>query len=192
MSNKIDKVCIVNNRSAGAVVYKILDGNIRRYFQPGETKKIPASELEKLTFQTGGRELIANYLQVIDEQVVADLNIPAEPEYWMNEAQVRDLLLTGSLDAFLDALDFAPEGVIDLIKKYAVSLPLNDMAKREALKKKTGFDTTAAVQHIQEERETDEDVKTEAPKRRVQPKKEASELARRSTTNYKVVTKQEG
>ena len=63
--------------------------------------------------------------------------------------------------------------------------------KREALKKKTGFDTTAAVQHIQEEKETNEVVKTEAPKRRVQPKEEASEPARRSTTNYKVVTKQE-
>ena len=191
MSNKTDKVCLVNNRSAGVVVYRIPDGNVRRYFQPGETKKIPASELEKLTFQNGGRELIANYLQVIDEQVVADLNIPAEPEYWMNDAQVKDLLLTGSLDAFLDALDFAPEGVIDLIKKYAVSLPLNDMAKREALKKKTGFDTTAAVQHIREEKETDEIAQAEAPKRRVQPKEEASEPARRSTTNYKVVAKQE-
>ena len=63
--------------------------------------------------------------------------------------------------------------------------------RREALKKKTGFDTTAAVQHIQEEKETNEVVKTEAPKRRVQPKEEASEPARRSTTNYKVVTKQE-
>jgi len=37
---------------------------------------------------------------------------------------------TGSLDEFLDCLDFAPEGVTDLIKTLAVELPLNDVAKR--------------------------------------------------------------
>ena len=186
-----DKLYAVKNRSASMVVYKIPEDGIRREFAPGESKRIKYAELEKLSYQAGGRALMTNFLQIVDENVTDNLNIHTEAEYYMSEEQILELIKEGSLDAFLDALDFAPEGVIDLIKKYAVSLPLNDMAKREALKKKTGFDTTAAVQHIQEERETDEDVKTEAPKRRVQPKKEASEPARRSTTNYKVVTKQE-
>ena len=107
----------------------------------------------------------------------------------MDEAQVRNLLVNGSLDAFLDALDFAPEGVKDLIKKYAVDLPLNDYAKREALKKATGFDVTKALMHKQEEQEADTE-ETAAPKRRVQ-KEEISTPARRSTTNYKVVNKQD-
>lgn len=181
-----EKICLVKNRSAGVVVYRIPDDNVRRYFQAGETKRIPAAELERLTFQNGGRELIADYLQITDESVIQDLNIPTEPEYWMSEAQVRDLLISGSLDSFLDALDFAPAGVIDLIKKFAVEIPLNDVAKRDALKKATGFDVSKALEHIREEQEPDE-VPAEAPKRRVQAQPANPE--RRSSTNYKVVKK---
>ena len=73
-----DKLCFVKNRSAGTVSYRIPEDGIRRLFQPGEIKKVSASELEKLTYQTGGRELIADYLQISDEEVVNNLNIPAE------------------------------------------------------------------------------------------------------------------
>lgn len=181
-----DKICYVKNRSAGTVSYRIPEDGVRRLFQPGEIKKVSASELEKLTFQTGGRELISDYLQITDEQVVDNLNIHIEQEYWMDEQQVKDLLINGSLDAFLDALDFAPQGVKDLIKRFAVELPLNDYAKREALKKATGFDVTKALLHKQEELEPDETA-AEAPKRRV--KTETSTSGRRASTNYKVVTK---
>jgi hypothetical protein len=56
----------------------------------------------------------------------------------------------GSLDEFLDCLDFAPEGVIDLIKTLAVELPLNDVAKREAILNKTGFNVDNAIRIRQE------------------------------------------
>jgi len=55
------------------------------------------------------------------------------------------LLQHGSLDEFLDCLDFAPEGVLDLIKEYAVTLPLNDVAKRQAILDKLGFNVTVAI-----------------------------------------------
>jgi hypothetical protein len=76
----------------------------------------------------------------------------------------------GSLDEFLDMLDFAPIGVMDLVKKFAVSLPLNDIPKRRALKEKTGFDVNAALTHIEEERQEDAEngiAEEAAPKRRV-------------------------
>ena len=113
----------VKNRSTSMVVYKIPETNLRREFAPGETKRIPFGELEKLTYQQGGKELLENFLQIVDEAVTKDLNVHREPEYNMSENQVKDLLISGSLDAFLDALDFAPIGVIDLIKSLAVSLP---------------------------------------------------------------------
>jgi hypothetical protein len=81
-----------------------------------------------------------NFLQIQSEGATKSLNIKTEPEYYMNEQQIIDLLKTGPLDQFLDCLDYAPLGVIDLIKKYAVSLPLSDYEKRQALKSKTGFD----------------------------------------------------
>ena len=57
----------------------------------------------------------------------------------------------GSLEEFLDALDFAPEGVKDLIKKYSLELPLNDVAKREALLKKEKFNVTAMLENSKED-----------------------------------------
>nr|DAG21583.1 MAG TPA: hypothetical protein [Caudoviricetes sp.] len=66
----------------------------------------------------------------MEEVVTKDLNIHREPEYNMSEAQVKELILNGSLDAFLDALDFAPLGVIDLIKDLSVKLPISDIHKR--------------------------------------------------------------
>ena len=74
----------VKNRSSSVVVYSIPESNLRRTFAPGETKRIPFSELEKLTYQPGGRELIANFLQIMEEEVTQDLNIHREPEYNMS------------------------------------------------------------------------------------------------------------
>jgi hypothetical protein len=147
-----DTMYNVKNRSSSVVVYRIPETNLRREFAPGETKRVPFSELEKLTFQQGGRELLENFLQILEEEVTTNLNVNREVEYNMNEQQIAALLQTGSLDAFLDALDFAPIGVIDLIKTMAVQLPLTDMNKRKALKEKTGFDVDRALVHIEEEK----------------------------------------
>lgn len=181
----------VKNRSSSVVVYRIPETNLRREFAVGETKKIPFSELEKLTYQPGGKELIEQFLQILDEEVTDNLSVHKEPEYNMSEAQVKDLLLNGSLDAFLDALDFAPIGVIDLIKSYAVSLPLTDLNKRRALKSKTGFDVDSALRHVEEEKIEEAEEKggvTETPVRRVQP---AATEGRRTTPKYNVVKTEE-
>ena len=183
-----DTMYNVKNRSSSVVVYRIPENNIRREFAPGETKKIAFGELEKLTYQAGGRELLENFLQIVDEAVTSDLNVHREPEYDMSEAQIKDLLLSGSLDAFLDALDFAPIGVIDLIKTLSVQLPLTDLNKRRALKEKTGFDVDRAIVHIEEERAAEQsnkiDTSEAAPTRRV--KTETAPAGRRTTSNYKV------
>ena len=178
----------VKNRSSSVVVYRIPESNLRREFAPGETKKIPFGELEKLTYQQGGREMLEQFLQIVDEAVTQDLNVHREVEYDMSESQIKDLLLTGSIDAFLDALDFAPMGVIDLIKSLSVSLPLTDFNKRKILKEKTGFDVDKALAHIEEEKEDEKDhIQPISHQRRVQP---AASNGRRTTTNYKVVNRE--
>ena len=178
----------VKNRSSSVVVYRIPESNLRREFAPGETKKIPFGELEKLTYQQGGREMLEQFLQIVDEAVTQDLNVHREVEYDMSENQIKELLLTGSIDAFLDALDFAPMGVIDLIKSLSVSLPLTDFNKRKILKEKTGFDVDKALAHIEEEKEDGkEHIQPVSQQRRVQP---AASNGRRTTTNYKVVNRE--
>lgn len=168
----------VKNRSASVVVYRIPEDNVRREFAPGESKKISFQELERLTYQPGGRAILANFLQVIDDEVINELNIPVENEYYMTEEQVIELMKTGSYDAFLDCLDYAPVGIIDLIKKFAVSLPLNDIQKAEALKAKTGFDVHKALENAAA------DATPEVPGEATAA---PAPSGRRINTNYKVV-----
>jgi len=81
-----DTMYNVKNRSASTVVYRIPESNLRREFAPGEVKRIPFGELEKLTYQQGGREMLEQFLQIIDEAVTNDLNVHREIEYDMSEA----------------------------------------------------------------------------------------------------------
>lgn len=179
------KILRVKNRSASLAVYSIPEINIRREFAPGETKNITYGELEKLSYQPGGRTIMQNFLQIIDPEATGDLGINREPEYDLSEQQIVDLMTKGSLDAFLDCLDFAPVGVIDLIKKFSVSLPLNDIDKRDALKKKTGFDVTVALANMQKEKEDMDTPAVENKERRV--KTESAPEGRRTTPKYNVV-----
>lgn len=189
-----EKMYNVKNRSASRVFYKIPEDGIRREFAPGETKRISFEELEKLSYQSGGRELMASFLQIQSAEATTNLGIHTEPEYNMSEEQIVELIKTGSLDAFLDCLDFAPVGVIDLLKKFAVTVPLADYEKRQALKEKTGFDVDVALKNIEAEKAEDAAASkiTPAAGRRVQPAAEEKENSRRTAgTNYKVVNKAE-
>lgn len=136
----------VVNRSGGTCVYNIPEKHIRRVFQPHETKEIEIDELTDIVSQPGGKELFYHYLMIEDNAVarkVLDLN--PQPEYELTEEQIPTWLVKCSLDEFKDALDFAPEGVKDLIKIYAVKLPLDDLNKINAIKEVLGFDVLAAI-----------------------------------------------
>lgn len=178
----------VKNRSAGVAVYKIPELGIRRSFQPGEVKQISAEELEKLTYRPGGMAMLSNFLQIQSMEGLQRVGLNPQPEYHMSEQDIAKMMVSGSLDEFLDCLDFAPPGVIDLIKKLSVSLPLGDISKRKALKDKTGFDCDAALKHVMEEKEDDgENTILKTGERRVK-KEEEVPAGRRTAPKYNVVT----
>lgn len=177
----------IKNRSASQIIYTIPELGIRREFSPGETKIIAFDELEKLNWQAGGRELMMSFLQVTENKAIEDLNIPTEVEYHMSEEQIIDLLLNGDLDAYLDCLEFAPVGVIDLIKLYAVELPLTDTRKIEALKEKTGFDAAIAYKNKMADLAPEET----APAAQEEEKKPAAQTNGRRRTNVSYEKKEE-
>ena len=190
MINK-DTMYNVKNRSASFVVYKIPESNIRREWQPGESKRISFGELEQLSYQPGGKELMANFLQIVNEEVTDTFGIHRHPEYDMSEEQVIDLILNGSLDAFLDALDFAPIGVMDLIKKFSVALPIQDIAKRQALKSKTGFDIDKAIANEMADKAVEEAAPADQILKPAQTGRRTSTSYKTTTEKYKVVDKKE-
>ena len=189
MATDNKRMFTVVNRSASKVVYKIPEMNIRREFAPGEVKIIGFDELMQLSYQPGGREMMIQYLQITEDKALQAVGIKAQPEYYMTEGQIVDLLKSGSLEAFLDCLDFAPAGVIDLVKRWAIKLPLNDYGKRKALKDKTGYDVDAALKQL-EEIKADEKALANPEAAAAQPAEQPAPQApqgRRTNTNYKIV-----
>lgn len=185
-----NEIVKITNRYDGRVGYSIPEmGNLRRSFASGETKEVTMDELRKLSYLPGGQALLDRYFVVSNEQAVTELVGDVEPEYYYTDEDVKRLLLTGSLDELKDCLDFAPKGVIELVKKYAVELKINDISKRQAIKAATGFNVDMAV-YINEE--TSEERIEEKKERRVATKKaETTTTGRRTaapTSKYKVVT----
>lgn len=178
MAVDMNTLIAVTNRSDGMVLYEVPDLGTKREFNCKETKQIPYKELVSLAQQPGGRELIYNFLFVQDgEALEKALNVEEQPEYWLTEEKIPSWMNSCSLSEFQDALDFAPEGVKDLIKKYAISMPLNAADKRAAIKEQLKFDIDRAIENAK-----DDDAVTVAP---------APKVVRRSQPKYNVVNKQD-
>lgn len=189
------KIVRVTNRDNGHVGYRIPDmNNLVRDFSANETKNITVEELKKLAYISGGPTLIRDYLIIDDAEVVKEVLGEVEPEYYYTENDVKNLLLTGSLDALKDCLEFAPKGTIDLVKKLAIEMPLNDIAKRKAILEMTGFNVDAAIMVNEETKEESDD--TQKVRRISEPvKEEVKSTGRRtavpavSESKYKILNK---
>ena len=158
----------LRNRSKGTVSYTLPDmNNLRRFFQPGEAKEVSFEEIQRLTYQPGGERLLADYLVIENEEAVNELLGKVELEYNYTSTDIKKLLTTGSMDELLDCLDFAPIGVIELVKDLAVSLEIGDINKRKAILDATGFDVTKAIDFKHENEKPDNAPAATAATRRV-------------------------
>lgn len=181
MLNKNTKIK-ATNRSNSSIGYTLPDmNNLRRKFYPGEMKEVSYEELQKLSYTPGGMRLLRQYLILDNEEAIAALIGGVELEYNYTDADIEKLLLNGSLDELLDCLDFAPSGVIDLVKDLAVKLEINDLSKRQAIQEKLGFNVTSAIEINRANKET-----TEAP---VAGRRVDAPTATTSAPTRRVVTK---
>ena len=181
----------VTNRDNGSIGYSVPDLGVHRTFQPKESKEISAEELRKLSYLPGGDVIIKDYLIIHNEELLKELLGEVEPEYYYSEDEVKTLLLSGSLEQLQDCLDFAPNGVIDLIKSLAVSLKIDNVSKRKAIQEKTGFNVTRAIEINEETEEEEETSKENNQGRRAAPistKKEEAPQRRSAPPKYNVVS----
>lgn len=191
------KMVKVTNRSRGSVGYKIPDmNNLQRHFEYGETKLVPEEEIRKLDWTPGGHILIKDYLKVDSSELVEELLHEVEPEYNYTEKEIKELLLGNDMDAFMDCLDFGPDGVIDMMKDLAVRLEIPDVRKRDAISKRTNSNIDNMIKLNQMSKEEDtEPVETKQRRTAGLATTETTEKTRKtsSTTTtagkYKVVNK---
>lgn len=190
----LDKNTIIKvlNRDNGTVGYTIPDlNNLHRNFQPKEEKEVTMEELRKLSYLPGGETIIRDCLIIENEEALKELLSDVEPEYFYTEEDIKTLLISGTIDQFMDCLDFAPTGVIDLVKDLAVKMEVNDIRKRQAILEKTGFDVSKAIEI---NKETSEEETPVEKTRRAQPisanATNANTGRRTAPPKYKVTTTQ--
>lgn len=186
MLNKNTRIKI-KNRNNGIVGYTVPDmNNLRRKFQPNEVKEVSYEELQKLSYTPGGMYMLKNYFVIDNEEAIRALIGGVELEYNYTNEDIKKLLLTGSMDELLDCLDFAPDGVIGILKDMAVKLEISDLRKRDAIKDKTGFDVSKAIEINHAQKEADEAVAVTVDGRRVaQPAASSPEAPVRRTVTKK-------
>ena len=179
----------VTNRNNGTTGYTLQNG-VRRQFQIGQSRKVDLEELRELAAIPGGEYILQNYLIINDKTALDYLNIAPEPEYFYTEKEIKELLLNGTLDQFEDCLNFAPQGVIDLVKSMAIDLKLPDVRKRELIFEKTGFNVTNALNvNAVLDAESEKPVDKPKAERKAQPITAVTEPTRKAVPpKYNVVS----
>lgn len=171
----------VTNRNNGTTGYTLTNG-FRRQFAIGQSKDIDIAELKELIGIPGGEYILQNYLVIEDQAALSYLNLHTEPEYFYTEKEIKELLLQGSLEQLEDCLNFAPEGVLDLIQSIAIDIKLPDVRKRDLIFKKTGFNISNALMVNQVLEGDNAQVVEEKKTRKAAPIKTAPE--RKTTPKY--------
>lgn len=186
----------VTNRDNGSVGYTIPDmNNLHRTFQSGESKEISMEELRRLSWIPGGLYILEHLLVIENQEAQQELLPSVEPEYSYTREDVEDLLAKGSLEQLQDCLDFAPDGVVNIVKQVAVETELNDIKKRDAILEATHFNVSKAIE-INKESANTEDAAAAPTGRRTTPMKTTSNNGdavttgvRRTTPKYNIVGK---
>lgn len=139
------KMVAVTNRDNGEVFAKLSGGRMID-FNRGQTKKVSLDDLAEINSTEGGRVLLREYLVIGDKAALDFLEMQPEPEYYYSEKEIKKLLTEGSLDQLEDCLNFAPEGVLNLLKDMALEMEIPDVRKRKLIAQKTGFNIDNILQ----------------------------------------------
>lgn len=176
----------VSNRSDGSVGYKLDALHIKRHWRhPGDYINIPIEELLELKSSRGTKYILDHLLKIEDNAARALVfdEAPLPPEYDYSEAEVEQLLYAGTNEQLYDALDYAPDGVLSIIRTKACQKLPDTMAKIEAINKKFNISLVTIYQNGVLAKQEDSAEEEKAPvERRTAPIEVPKKTTTRKTT----------
>ena len=185
----------VVNKSAGVVAYSLPElNNLYRTFNKDESKEVTFGEMRMLSYIPGGEVLIKDYLTIMDKDAVAELIGEVEPEYYYTKKEITEILKYGSLDQLEDCLNFAPQGVLDLVKNTAIEIRLNEVDKRKLISERLQLNLDRAIEFaIDDEAEKGPETKVvRKATAKAEPVEEAPKTTKRKAAAVKIVSNSEG
>ncbi len=145
----------VKSRTEGSVAYKLDSMRVSRSWpKTGSVLQISLDELKELMVQPGGEYILRNLVIIENEEARLDiLGGDVQPEYNYTEKEIQYLLYEAEDNALLDCLDYAPIGVLELIKQYSLEKLPNTTAKTKAVNQRLGIDLNKIAELISEKDE---------------------------------------
>lgn len=171
----------VRNMVNHKVIYVIPEEHRRVVFEAFQQRNIRAGELRALNYTTGGSILLKNYLCVKSNDLREEFNIPSDQvEYdWTLEDIKRVLTdLSSPIEELEDALDFAPDGIREMIVDYAVTWKIPDANRRRTVSRMAGVNIDKMIE-MTEALEADSNEESEQTVRRRLSKSEPKKSGRR-------------
>lgn len=116
----------------------------------GSMQKLSADEISFMVNAPGGRYVAENCVIIKDENLINELRIRVEPEYFFDEKDIKALITKGNIEQLEDALEYGGPGVRDLIKDVAISMDISDRNKVNAISDATGYDIQKLTENTKE------------------------------------------
>jgi hypothetical protein len=162
------------SNSIGAVGYGVDELRVSRSWQPSELKIVTFHELYLLANQPGGMALLTNYLQIRDQKVREALQLPLEPEYLYTDEDAKKLVISGTEDQILDALEFGPISLAGMIRHYAI-LEVTDINRMKFFNNLFSMSIEVIRDNMRDESEGTDEANKPTGQRRVQVNQETAE-----------------
>lgn len=189
MFDKNKRIKVIN-RTDGALAYEIDTLRVTRVWQkPGDFLNISVAELLELRTVPGGTKVLEECLVIKDPEALRILfpDTEIEPEYSYGIEEVEFLLQEAPLEQLLDTLDYAPKGVLDLIRLKSIEKLPSETAKVVAINEKFNIDINK-INELHEEKNVQEIVEEPKRKRRAAPLTEEKPV---KMPKYNVISKED-
>lgn len=119
--------------------------NIKRIWpRLGDKLMLSLDTIQAIIATPGGRKILENYL-IVPQEALKAVDMVVGPEYFYTADDIKELLNKGSIEQLDDALTFAPQGTVDLIRETAVQMRITDRNKIALIKEKTGYDIQSQI-----------------------------------------------
>jgi len=163
----LNKKVSVRNRAKGSISYTIDALRVTRsWATTGAVINIPINELIELTTIPGGQKLLDKYLVIEDKEALSAVyDYELAPEYNYGETEIDYLLHNGTNEQLLDALDYAPQGVLDLIRTMSIKKMPDTTVKVSAINNKFQINLSNLALNAAETEEDDKEEENTAARR---------------------------
>lgn len=143
----------VRSRTEGSVCYKLDSLRVARSWpKTGSVLQISIDELKELMVYPGGEYILRNLVIIEDEAArIEILGAEVQPEYNYTEDEIKYLLYEAEDNALLDCLDYAPIGVLELIKEFSLEKMPNTTAKIKAINQKLNINLNKIIEMMRDD-----------------------------------------